>query len=92
MNDSAGITVVHEKIDLSRSDPEVDLVEGIADLEETTPEELSPIWDCVGNMLESLSSVPSSSGAQLTLSFSYEGYRISVNQNGEALLTPEKSN
>ena len=91
MDRSSGIPVVHEKVDLSRDAPEVDIIEAIADLKETPPEELPPLWDCVGNTLEPFSSIPASSNAQVTLSFSYGGYRISVNQNGEALLAPEKS-
>ena len=88
MDSPHGIPVIHRNVDTSRKDLGVEIAEIIADLEETNPECLTPIWDCIGNVLEPLSSMPASPDAQLLISFSYEGYRISVDQDGEVLLVP----
>ena len=78
--------VVYRDVDTNRADLGAEIVEIIADFEGTDPEDLDPIRKCIGDILEPLSLTPPSPDAQLMISFSYEGYRISLDQNGQALL------
>ena len=86
MNDSQHTEVVYRDIDTSRADLGAEIAEIIAGLKETDPGNLAPIRGCIGDVLEPLSLTPPSSDAQLLISFSYEGYRINVDQSDEALL------
>ena len=87
MGSAQSIEVVQREVDTSREALGAAIAEIIADLEETDPESL-PIWDFIGDVLEPLSSTPPAPDAQLLISFNYEGYRISINRDGEVLLVP----
>ena len=88
MGSAQGSEVVQREVDISREALGAAIAEIIADLEETDPENLIPIWDSIDDVLEPLSSPPPAPDAQLLISFSYEGYRISINRDGEVLLVP----
>jgi hypothetical protein len=76
--------IVHRKLDPERDDPAIGIVEIVADLDDTEPAELTSIWGCLDHVLDEISSNPPASEAQLEITFSYEGYRITVEQNGSA--------
>lgn len=44
--------------------------------------ELSTMYDCVDGILDDLFSDPPSPSAKMMIEFSYEGYRITVEQDG----------
>lgn len=76
--------IVHREIDTSESEPGVEISKAVADLEETDTTELTSIWGCTDHVLDHLFSDPPSPEAQMEIKFSYEGYRISVDQDGSA--------
>lgn len=61
--------------------PSLDVVEAIAELEGKKSSELPAIYDTIGPLIKNLFSNPPSSEAEAVLQFSYEGYRITLNQN-----------
>lgn len=69
-------------MDTDREEPAVAIVAVVADLEGTESDELPRIHDCIDGMLSELFSDPPSSEAQITVEFTYSGYRITIEQNG----------
>ncbi|WP_313692290.1 HalOD1 output domain-containing protein [Halorarum halobium] len=76
--------IVHRKLNTDREDPAVAIAEVIADLEGTQTDELTPTYDCIDGMISALYSNPPSPEAQMTVEFTYSGYRITVEQSGTA--------
>lgn len=76
--------VVHREFDTDAESPATQIVETIAEIEATEMTELSAIWCCVDGMLDDLFSDPPVPEAQMEIEFSYEGYRITIEQNGNA--------
>lgn len=56
----------------------------VADLEGTPVTELPAIYDCIDEMLSGLYSNPPAPEAQMTVEFTYCGYRITIEQSGAA--------
>ena len=74
--------MIHRALDTELDRPGVTIAEIVAALDETEPDELTPIWGCIDDMLDHVFSDPPAPEAQVELTFSYEGYRITVEQNG----------
>ena len=83
-DDEPGAGVVHRQFDTERTDPNVAVVESVAELERVSIDELSSLYDTVDHILDNIFSSPPSPTAQVQISFSYEGYRITINQDGSA--------
>lgn len=83
-----GVDVKHRTIDLHRETPAVEVAAIVAELKETDPLQLTPITECVGDVLDPLFSTPPTADAQVLISFNYEGYHISIDQEGDALFVP----
>lgn len=77
-------TVIHRKFETDEENPSSQVAEVIAELENAETTELGPIWDCIDGVLDNLFSNPPDPQAQMVIKFSYEGYRISVSQDGNA--------
>lgn len=76
---------VHEvAFDRRAGDPTVAVGETVADLSGREVDELRPLYDCVDHLLEHLYSDPPSPSADVEIAFSYEGYRITMYQDGRA--------
>ncbi|WP_440771316.1 HalOD1 output domain-containing protein [Natronorubrum sp. DTA28] len=58
------------------------VVEIIADLEGVETLELPPLYSTVNDLLGEFASNPPASGANVEITFTYEGYRITVYQTG----------
>jgi len=56
----------------------------VADLEGKDQADLATIYECIDHMIDHIFSVPPAPEAQVRVEFSYEGYRITVEQNGHA--------
>ena len=84
MNETQDDEIIHRELDTTRDSPSAEIAEIVADLEDTDSDELASVWRCIDDMLTSLFSDPPSPDAQLVVTFSYEGYRITVEQNGTA--------
>lgn len=76
--------IVHRELDTDRENPAIQIVEVVAALEEEPEEELATVWGCIDDVLSPVFSTPPSPEAQLEITFSYEGYRVTVNQDGHA--------
>lgn len=84
MDEEPETTVVHRQLEPDGEPPEPQLLEAIADIEETDVTELPPLWNCVDGMLEELFSTPPDPEAQMKVEFSYMTYRITIEQDGAA--------
>lgn len=83
--------VVHRELDTDRDDPAVAIAEIVADLEGKDERELATIWGCIDDVLDHVFSNPPSPEAQIRIAFSYEGYRIAVEQDGSVRLVETAS-
>ncbi len=76
--------IVHRELNTDREEPAVAIAEIVADLEGKQVNELTPTYDCIDGMISELYSNPPSPEAQMTVEFTYSGYRITVEQSGTA--------
>lgn len=76
--------VIYRTFDVSDDYPSVDVVKVIAELEGKESSELSSMYGTIDHLIENLFSDPPSPDAEAVLEFSYEGYRITLNQDGNA--------
>lgn len=82
--DEDEMAATHWEFDVDREDPEVDVVEVIAELEGKDQNDLSPLYGTIDHLIENLYSAPPPAAAQARIAFTYEGYRIVLNQDGHA--------
>lgn len=78
----ADADVYHYQFDTDRSDPTVDIARVVAELEGNDPEELSALYATVGSLVGQLFSNPPGPESDARLEFSYEGYRVTLEQDG----------
>ena len=78
--------IVHRNLETDGSNPSAQVAEIVADLEGEDVRSLPSIWDCIDHLLDHIFSNPPSAEAQAEVTFSYYGYRITVEQNGRAKL------
>ena len=71
--------------DADDSDPCRRLVETVAELKNADPKELRPLYTWVDGLVTDLYSSPPPADAQAVVEFSYEGYRITLYQDGHAV-------
>ncbi|QLK27162.1 hypothetical protein HYG81_06030 [Natrinema zhouii] len=83
-NGTADDGVTRRRLDTDKEDPEAQLVEVIADIDGVESTDLAPIYRRIDGLIDSLFSSPSPVEANAHVTFSYEGYRIRVHQNGTA--------
>lgn len=77
--------VVYRTFDVDEADPNVSVARTVAELENVETEELTPLYDCIDHILEHVFSDPPVPAAEAQITFSYEGYRITVEQDGSAV-------
>jgi len=65
---------------------EYDLLEIIADVEGCQIEDLPSLYNEVEHVVETLFKTPPSTAAQMSLSFSYIGYRVTLDRRGNVKL------
>lgn len=73
----------HRTFDPTDIEPETAVIAMVADLDEKEPTELSPLYSAVDDAISSIFSNPPASEAQVSITFTYENYRITIQQNGE---------
>ena len=76
--------VHHRQLDHDAEEPAVAVAEAVADLRGVEVTELSSTYDCLNGILDHLFSNPPKETAEIEISFNYEGYHISVRQDGSA--------
>lgn len=84
MADDSGNEIVHRELDTEREQPAIAIVETVAELKGKEVDELTTMWGCMDGVLDHVFSDPPSPEAQVEIAFSYEGYRITVDQDGMA--------
>jgi hypothetical protein len=82
--------IVHRKLDTNVTNPAVEVAEAVADIEGTESTDLSSMYECVDGVLDNVFSNPPSPEAQMEIEFTYESYRITVEQNGDAQFVKTK--
>lgn len=80
--------IFHATIEPDAEDGGIELSEVVADLEGRDSLELPTLYHQVDHLLEELFSDPPAPEAQVEISFTYEGYRIDVDQSGHVRLMP----
>ncbi|ADB61548.1 hypothetical protein Htur_2673 [Haloterrigena turkmenica DSM 5511] len=78
--------VTRRTLDTSRDAPAIGLVEIVADVEGTDAMELAPIYDRADDLVADLFESPPEADADAELEFSYQGYRITVRQDGTVVI------
>ncbi|WP_408957654.1 HalOD1 output domain-containing protein [Natrinema sp. 74] len=73
---------ITRRLNTEQDDPATQIVEIVADLDDGSPLNLPPIYRCIDDLIADLFSSPPSAEADACIVFSYEGYRIRVQQDG----------
>lgn len=76
--------IIHRESDTDREETAAAIAEVVADLEGKPIEELPTTYNCIDGVLSNLYSDPPEPEAQMTVEFTYSGYRITVEQSGAA--------
>ncbi|WP_459193874.1 HalOD1 output domain-containing protein [Halosimplex sp. J119] len=76
--------VTRRTLDTDAEEPAAEVALAVAELEGKDPTEVENMYDCIDHVLDHLFSTPPSPDARMEVTFSYEGYRITVEQNGTA--------
>lgn len=82
---------VSRTIPPSSDTSEYDFLEIVAELEDKELDELPRLYDEVGHFIETLFENPPSPESQFEMKFSYAGYRITINHQGDITLLPVKN-
>lgn len=75
----------HRDLTDGDADPEVALVHALAEIEGVDESELTQLYSCINDLVAGLFSSPPPAETTAELTFSYEGYRITVYQDGHAV-------
>lgn len=72
--------------DTNQGQPNVDITNTVAELKGVESDELAPLYDSINSLLDNIFSRPPQPEAEVEVSFSYEGFRITVRQDGTVSL------
>ena len=78
--------IVHRELETDRDTPVVGIAEIVSDLEDVSHQELKTTYEHLDHILEELFGNPPVPEAQVQVRFTYEGYRITVEQDGSVQL------
>lgn len=84
MGDDTDTEIIHRTLDRSESEPTAQIAEIVASLEGKSQNDVKPAYTQIDDVLAEIFNDPPVPEAQVEISFSYEGYRITVEQNGQA--------
>ena len=82
--DENEMAATHWEFDVDQEHPEINVAEVIAKLEDRDSADLPPVYDIIDHLIQTLFSDPPDPKAQVVIQFSYEGYRVNLNQDGHA--------
>jgi len=80
--------ILHRRLDLDGPEPAIQIAEHVADIADEDVDSLSSTWETFGDVLADLFADPPARDAQVQVTFTYEGYRITVEQDGHAKFVP----
>ena len=83
-----GDGTVHVRLDDDQPEPWLAVAETTAELKGVDATDLSPIYRCVDHLLERVFSTPPDPEANVEIGFDYEGYRVTVRQDGFVTFDP----
>lgn len=86
MDDRPDRDVIRRHLDTTAAEPSARLAELVGELKEKDVTDMKPMWACADHVLDHLFSNPPSPEAQMKVEFLYEGYHITVEQNGSVQL------
>jgi hypothetical protein len=84
--DDRDARIVHRRIEPEPEDADYRLLQLIADVEGIDVTDLPPIYGRIDHLVSNMYEDPPSAEAQAQLKFSYAGYRISLDQDGNVSL------
>ncbi|WP_232687479.1 HalOD1 output domain-containing protein [Halobacterium zhouii] len=90
MTEARDEEVFHHELETSRNEPSVQIAEIVASHEDTNEESLTPVYNQIDHVISHIFSDPPDPSAEVEVTFSYEQYRITVEQNGEATFVRTK--
>lgn len=76
--------LVHRELRTDQDNPSAEIAEIVAELKGTEMEQLPTAYEVLNDILSHLFQNPPASEAQAQITFSYDEFRITVEQNGEA--------
>lgn len=82
--DSNNQEIIHRTLDTGAEEPVEQVAETIAELEGEPVENMTPLYNHLDHILDRIFSDPPADEAEITIEFTYEEYRITVEQNGHA--------
>ena len=82
MGTDPGSDIIHRELDTSVENPATEVA--VADIEGKEATDLTETYGCIDGVLDEIYSDPPSPEAQMQVEFSYEGYRITIEQDGAA--------
>jgi hypothetical protein len=81
--------VVHRRLDTDRDDPVVQVAEVVAELDGRPTAELTPGYERLDAVLTDVFVESSGTAARTRVTFTYEGYRVTVGQDGTVQLVDD---
>ncbi|WP_092893023.1 HalOD1 output domain-containing protein [Halopelagius inordinatus] len=84
MGEDTDRETISRELDTDAESPGVEVAVAVAGIEGRDAADLPAIHGCIDNVLADLFSNPPSPEARMRVEFTYEGYRIAVEQNGTA--------
>lgn len=82
MSEDPEETIVRRDLDTDVDNPAVQIAECVSEMEDKDTTELATMYECVDGILDNLFSQPPDPEAQMQIEFSYESYRITIDQDG----------
>lgn len=83
-----GDGAVTVQFDADIAEPGLAIAEAVAEIEGREPTDLAAIYGCIDHVVDHIYSDPPAPEANVEVSFDYEGYRVTVRQDGEATFEP----
>lgn len=80
---------VRVEFDTDDPEPSLSVVEAVAEIEDVDETDLATVYDCIDHVLDHVFSTPPDPEARVAVSFDYEGYRVTVHQDGSARFVPK---
>jgi len=82
MSDEPERSIVRRRLETDAGNPGPQIAQPVAEVDGREMVEMETTYGCVDGVLTHLFSDPPSPEAQMAVEFSYEGYRITVEQDG----------
>jgi hypothetical protein len=83
---TAEATIFQQDVDPSDGEPNYQVLQAVAEVEGVDVTELPSMYERIDHMLDELFSEPPTAEAQVEITFSYHGYRITADQEGQITL------